>query len=146
MLVHLNNQQSTINNQQSTINNQQSINLRYNARINAGSGFSKKKSDKIRCFKFVQCRTVVIYLFCRFLRKIFHLSTSWVKKMSTSYKSIFPVNLEKNNLSCNATVRISQKQSPRGVLKKRCSENLQQIYMRTPMPKCDFNKVAKQLY
>ena len=28
----------------------------------------------------------------------------------------------------------------------RCSENMQQIYRRTPMPKCDFNKVAVQLY
>ena len=34
----------------------------------------------------------------------------------------------------------------RAVLKKRCSENTQQIYRRTPMPKCDFNKVALQLY
>ena len=39
-----------------------------------------------------------------------------------------------------------QKQPSRGVLKKRCSENMQQIFRRTPMPKCDFNKVAKQLY
>ena len=23
---------------------------------------------------------------------------------------------------------------------------MQQVYWRTPMPKCDFNKVAKQLY
>ena len=37
-----------------------------------------------------------------------------------------------------------QKQPPRGVPRKRCSENMQQIYRRTPMPKCDFNKVAKQ--
>ena len=36
--------------------------------------------------------------------------------------------------------------SDAGVLKKRCSENMQQIYRRTPMPKCDFNKVALQLY
>ena len=35
-----------------------------------------------------------------------------------------------------------QKQPPRGVLRKRCSENMQQIYRRTSMPKCDFNKVA----
>ena len=35
-----------------------------------------------------------------------------------------------------------QKQPSRGVLRKRCSENMQQIYMRTPMPKCDFNKFA----
>ena len=30
----------------------------------------------------------------------------------------------------------------RGVLRKRCSENVQQIYKRTLTPKCDFNKVA----
>ena len=35
-----------------------------------------------------------------------------------------------------------QKQPSRGVLKKRCSENMQQICRRTPMPKCNFNKVA----
>ena len=38
-----------------------------------------------------------------------------------------------------------KKQPPTVVLKKRCSENMQQIYRRTPMPKRDFNKV-KQLY
>ena len=35
-----------------------------------------------------------------------------------------------------------QKQPPTGVLKKRCSEYMQQIYRRTPMPNCDF----KHLY
>ena len=39
-----------------------------------------------------------------------------------------------------------QKQLSRGVLGKRCFENMQQIYRRTPMLKCDFNKVANQLY
>ena len=34
---------------------------------------------------------------------------------------------------------IFQEQPPRGVLKKRCFENKQQTYRRTPMPKCDFN-------
>ena len=34
----------------------------------------------------------------------------------------------------------------RGVLRKRCSENMQQIYRRIAMSKCDFNKVALQLY
>ena len=33
-----------------------------------------------------------------------------------------------------------------GVPRKRYSENIQQIYRRTPMPRCDFNKVASQLY
>ena len=32
-----------------------------------------------------------------------------------------------------------QKQPSRGVVRKRCSENMQQVYRRTPMPKCDFN-------
>ena len=40
----------------------------------------------------------------------------------------------------------SLKQPFKGVLEKRCSENMQQIYRWTPMLKCDFNKVAKQLY
>ena len=35
------------------------------------------------------------------------------------------------------------KQPLRGVPRKRCSENMQQIYRRIPMLKCDFNKVAK---
>ena len=39
-----------------------------------------------------------------------------------------------------------QKQPPRGVPKNRCSENMQQIYRRTPIPKCDFNKAANQFY
>ena len=34
-----------------------------------------------------------------------------------------------------------QKEPSRGVPTKSCSENMQQIYRRTPMPKCDFNKV-----
>ena len=35
-----------------------------------------------------------------------------------------------------------QKQFSSGVLMKRCSENVQQIYKRTPMSNCDFNKIA----
>ena len=36
----------------------------------------------------------------------------------------------------------NQKQPSRNVLRKRCFENMQQIYRRTPMLKRDFNKVA----
>ena len=38
-----------------------------------------------------------------------------------------------------------QMQPSRDVIKKRCSWNMQQVYKRAPMPKCDFNKVAKHL-
>ena len=40
--------------------------------------------------------------------------------------------------------KLVQKQHFRLVLKKRCAKNMQQSYTRTPMPKGDFNKVAKQ--
>ena len=39
-----------------------------------------------------------------------------------------------------------QKEPTKGVLRKRCAENMHQIYRRTPMSKCGFNKVEKQLY
>ena len=39
-----------------------------------------------------------------------------------------------------------QKQLFKGVLRKMCSENMQQIYWRTPMPKCDFNKSCFALH
>ena len=39
-----------------------------------------------------------------------------------------------------------QKQHHRGELRKRCSENMQQINRRTSMSKYDFNEVALQLY
>ena len=40
---------------------------------------------------------------------------------------------------------VNQKQLPGGVLSKRCSENMHQIYRRTPILKCDLNENAKQL-
>ena len=39
-----------------------------------------------------------------------------------------------------------EKQPLRGVLRKKCSENMQRIYRTPLMPKCDFNKVALQTY
>ena len=36
--------------------------------------------------------------------------------------------------------KVLQKQPSRGVPRKKCSENMQLTYRRTPMPKCDFNK------
>ena len=40
----------------------------------------------------------------------------------------------------------TEKQPPIGILIERFSENMQQIYRRTPVPKCEFSKVAKKLY
>ena len=46
----------------------------------------------------------------------------------------------------NSPKTFSQKQPSRRVLRKRCFENMQQIYRKTLITKCNFNKVAKQFY
>ena len=43
-------------------------------------------------------------------------------------------------ISLNSSER--EKQPSMDGLMKRYSENMQQIYRRTPVPKCDFNKIA----
>ena len=51
------------------------------------------------------------------------------------------------NLGQVASCNYSKTQSAiKGIFIKRCPENLQQGYRRKPMPKCDFNKIALQLY
>ena len=37
---------------------------------------------------------------------------------------------------------MEQRQPSKGVLIKRCSENMQQVYWKTSMPKFDFSKIA----
>ena len=59
------------------------------------------------------------------------------KQVSTAQKN---VSCPKKLLSSSGTARYTQKQPPRCVLKKKCYENMQQIYRRTPMPKCVFNQ------
>ena len=59
-------------------------------------------------------------------------------------KSLIHDNTSTSSLFDLTTVK-RQKQPPRSVPRKRCSENMQQIYGRTPMLKYEFNKVAKQL-
>ena len=47
---------------------------------------------------------------------------------------------KKSNQICEWQLVLLEAALQLGVLKKTCSENMQQIYRRTPMPKCDFNK------
>ena len=51
-------------------------------------------------------------------------------------------NCSSRALHLNVLMQL-KKQASRGVLRKRCSENMQQIYMRTAMPKCDFNNIFR---
>ena len=55
----------------------------------------------------------------------------------TEWKSVVTKLIVKEKI-----MRYIQNQTYRAVLRKRCFENMQQIYRRTPKPKCDFNKVA----
>ena len=41
---------------------------------------------------------------------------------------------------CFISGTFKQKQPPKGIPRKMCSKNMQQIYRRTSMPKCDFRK------
>ena len=91
--------------------------------------FSKKRFQH-------RCLPVII---AKFLRTAFFVEHVW-------WLLLF--GMEK--LQHRSLIRLSydfiidyQRQPSRGVLRKRCSEKIHQIYRRTPMPKCDFNKVAQ---
>ena len=49
------------------------------------------------------------------------------------------------NISVMLCQNVAQKQPFRGVLSKRCSKNMQQIYRVTNMPKCDFKNTSERL-
>ena len=70
--------------------------------------------------------------------KISHKNSLALMGHHTCRSSHRMCSVKKDNLKC------FQKQPFAGVLSKQYSENLQQIYRRTLMPKCYFNKVAKQ--
>ena len=87
----------------------------------------------------------------KLLAKKFHylLNTNHFIKSATWLLCIFCCTLCCTfccNFCWNKCLYILQKQPSRVVLKKRCSENIQQIYRSTHMPKCDFNNAALQLY
>ena len=58
----------------------------------------------------------------------------------------FLLHVDTNTVTSQFNLAIpaaNHKQPSRGLLRKKRSENMQQIYRRTPMPKCNFNKVAQ---
>ena len=72
-----------------------------------------------------------------------------VQKKACTYKRVKTqskqINVWVHNFQ-HKTSSIFQKHPSRGVLTEMCSDTMQQIYRRIPMPKCDFNKVAEQLH
>ena len=71
-----------------------------------------------------------------YLRNIAIQSIGWV---SNIMKIVMYRNRKQYLIICRSS-------HPEVFLRKRCSENMQLIYRRTPILKYDFNKVAKQLY
>ena len=108
---------------------------------------------------FVICLFVAaIYLFTRNTSTSCEISSNLVRTVLAFIFCVLETSFTLR--SCNSCwIRIGkcwlccQKQPSIGVLTKSCSENMQRIYRRTTLPKCDlikarcdFNKVAKQLY
>ena len=52
----------------------------------------------------------------------------------TCLEDTFKTSWKPTNVCCDDIKRVKQKQPSRGILRKRCSENRQQIYRRTPTP------------
>ena len=91
------------------------------------------------------CQSLKMELFGKTVNKIMLLTIS--TKIYIPTRNLHP---QKSLCLCRVLntpliQKYSEKQPSRGVLRKRYSENMQQIYRRTPLPKYDFNKVALQL-
>ena len=65
--------------------------------------------------------------------------------LSTNPPQIFWMILAGRCISNTCEIVLHFQRQPKGVLVKKFSGNMQQIYRRTRMGKCDFNKVALQL-
>ena len=70
----------------------------------------------------------------------------YIHVISGTNNITIPNNNEIRNFAFWKLVKYNiQKQLSAGILRKTRSENMQQIYRRAPMSKCDFNKVAATL-
>ena len=101
-----------------------------------------KSNQSCGCTKFKLFWGLSCYLFCNVPcqnKKHVYLSGKiWSNKVEKFFQVI---QMEKPGVE-----NLFQKQLCRGILSESCSESMHQIYRRTLMPKCDFSKVAKELY
>ena len=93
-----------------------------------------------------------LWLFLKYWRKyekVFEskkLLYQWKKSWESIVAEMFFVLVDPQTAVLKLISFLSdQKQFSSGVLMKRCSENVQQIYKRTPMSNCDFNKTAGKI-
>ena len=64
------------------------------------------------------------------------------RKLYLTEKIFFMTTVADKKIIVTFIPSFKLKEPSRGVLLKRCSENMQQIYRRTPMSKCGLNKVT----
>ena len=105
------------------------------------SGKQKFCYEKKQYLFLILMASFYFYLFGGFFTKHFKTVSYFV--FLTLFRSILPlikIILIKIQFVYFISLSITiQKQPPRGVLKKRCSEIMQQIYRRTPMPKWPYS-------
>ena len=108
--------------------------------------FFHRCRNKYSCFSKLQYNSSVLVLMtCSFKDILKDIALDFVLLVfKACCWSAWPIHGDLQWLNYFLSVR--QKQSFRGVLRKRCSEIMLQIYRRTPKPKCDFYKAAKQFY
>ena len=86
-----------------------------------------------------------LHAICRIYKIKYWLDWKMWGKSQVWYTMLLEVCKKGHNMAdmLNKTL---QKQSPMGVRQNSNTANMQKIYRRTPMWKCDFNNVAMQLY
>ena len=105
---------------------------------------NKKKTKDTNAWSSQALFTNMIIYKCATLSLTFSRSSGSLSEIFYFCSYILNNLFEHRQLALKVPFIYSQKQPSRSVLRKRCSENTQQIYRWTPMPKCDFNKVALQ--
>ena len=70
------------------------------------------------------------------------ITASVMKALRSIYNS-FILELWYQHRNNTNNTELFKKQRFRSVLRKRCPENMQQIYRSAPMPKCDFIEISK---
>ena len=99
-----------------------------------------------KCEKSLQKIRICSHILQKSMKENFSIMQWFYRSFSNNYLLVIDSSLIFKLVKGVTIVSEVQKQPPIGVFKKRCSENMQQIYRRTPIPKCDFNKVSEQLY
>ena len=100
------------------------------------------------CIMYIYVYIYFVHLYICILQYIIDLKTDtliyfqYILNQVNMYLLFFIVLFCGNQILTYLLTSEIQKQPFRGVLRKKCSENMQQIYNRTSMLKCDFNKVA----